>query len=102
MTHGGKNWVLVAAMVPGRTKVSVVADGMMRCDPAASTGRLVIRTANGHQTNINLVNAAERYGGKNWEKIAAGMYSNMTTTGREVSSLVIVVLERRRILHLAI
>jgi hypothetical protein len=32
-THGGKNWVAVAALIPGRLKISVARDGMMHWSP---------------------------------------------------------------------
>jgi hypothetical protein len=46
--HNGKNWEAIATLVPGRTKGSVITDGMMPWIPVF-TGRLGVRV-NGHQT----------------------------------------------------
>jgi hypothetical protein len=69
-THGGKNWGAISALVPGRTLIQCRHRWHNALNPS-------IDRANGRigkwveDEDIELKNAVQTHGGKNWEKIAA-------------------------------
>jgi hypothetical protein len=70
LTHNGKNWAAITEMVPGKTKKQVTNRWYEALGP--DTNRSA--TQKGRWTedeDIKLKDAVERYGGKNWEAIAA-------------------------------
>jgi hypothetical protein len=69
-THGGKNWVAVAALVPGRTKIQCKNRWHDTLDP--STDRVNGSTGFWKEgEDIKLKNAVQKHGGKHWAAIAA-------------------------------
>jgi hypothetical protein len=69
-THGGKNWAVIAAMVPGRTKNQCYHRWHHVLDPSIA---LTARRAGTWTADevINLKAAVQTHGGKNWNAIAA-------------------------------
>jgi hypothetical protein len=70
LTHGGKNWAAIAALVPGRTRAQCSTRWkyvlVSNIDPA--NGRKGKWT---EDENIKLKDAVQTYGGKDWAAIAA-------------------------------
>jgi hypothetical protein len=69
-THGGKNWALIAALVPGRTNVQCYNRWHNGLDPNSdrATGR---RGTWSEEEDSKLKDAVQTYGGKNWDAITA-------------------------------
>jgi hypothetical protein len=67
-THGGKNWVAVAMLVPNRTKKQCVDRWRKVLDPGIVSGHKGTWTADEDKM---LKAAVQTHGGKNWGKIAA-------------------------------
>jgi hypothetical protein len=68
-THGGKNWVAIAALVPGRTHFQCRSRWKDTLDP--SIDRANRRYAWAEDEDSKLKEAVKTYGGKNWVAIAA-------------------------------
>jgi hypothetical protein len=68
--HGGKNWCLISALVPGRTKIQCNNRWHDTLDPniGRASGRTGKRTA---VEDTKLKDAVKTYGGKNWSAISA-------------------------------
>jgi hypothetical protein len=69
-THGGKNWIAIAALVPGRTKIQCNNRWRDALDP--NIGGTTRRT--GKWTAVEdskLMNAVKTHGGKDWIAITA-------------------------------
>jgi hypothetical protein len=68
--HGGKNWVVIAALVPGRTKSQCSQRWRDFLDPRID--RTIGRTGKWEEEeDIKLKKAIEMHGDKNWGAIAA-------------------------------
>jgi hypothetical protein len=68
--HGAENWKVIAALLPGRTKIQCWSRWHVAVDP--SIDRTAPRTGRWTKDEDNkLMKAAEKYGGKNWDAIAA-------------------------------
>jgi hypothetical protein len=68
--HGGKNWVAIAALVPGRTKIqcldrwrTALAPSIDRVNGCTGTWK--------DDEDIKLKDAVQKHGGKNWAAISA-------------------------------
>jgi hypothetical protein len=70
-THGGKNWVAIAALVPGRTKIQCRNrwHDFFKHSVDRATGRT--RGTWTEDEDIKLKDAVQTHGGKNWVAIAA-------------------------------
>jgi hypothetical protein len=70
-THGGKNWDAIAALVPGRTKRQCIGRWYYALDSSIDH-RANIRTGTwAKDEEINLKNAVQTHGSKNWGAVAA-------------------------------
>jgi uncharacterized protein (DUF2237 family) len=68
--HGGKNWVAIAALVPGRTKIQCQNRWYNALDPSiAPTGGSTGPWK--EDEDIKLKDAVRKHGGKNWVAITA-------------------------------
>jgi hypothetical protein len=68
--HRGKNWEIVAALVPGRTKVQCRKRWKAALDPSIDLA--AGRTCKWSEDEvIKLKDAVQTHGGKNWGAIAA-------------------------------
>jgi hypothetical protein len=69
-THGGKNWVVITALVPGRTRNQCYSRWHNVLDPNINraTG---IKGAWTENEDSKLKDAVQRHGGKNWAAISA-------------------------------
>jgi myb proto-oncogene protein len=69
-THGGKDWVAIAALIPGRTKIQCWKRWKDVLDP--SIDRVNKRTGKwSKDEDIKLKDGVQIHGGKNWVAIAA-------------------------------
>jgi hypothetical protein len=69
-THGGKNWIAIAALVPGRTREQCHSRWHKILDPRINPANR--RTGEwSEDEDIKLKNAVEKHAGKDWAAIAA-------------------------------
>jgi hypothetical protein len=68
-THGGKNWGAIAVLVPGRTKVQCYNRLKNTLDPPMDRSPRRKGTWTPDEDS-KLINAAQTYGARNWDKIA--------------------------------
>jgi hypothetical protein len=66
-THGGKNWVAIAALVPGRTRIQCSS----RWHSILAPDRANVRCAWAEDEDSKLKDAVQRHGGENWAAISA-------------------------------
>jgi hypothetical protein len=68
--HGGKDWVAIAALVPGRTRIQCCARWHNSLDP--SIDKMSGRSGKWkEEDDIKLKSAVQKHGGKGWVAIAA-------------------------------
>jgi hypothetical protein len=69
-THGGKNWIAIATLVPGRTKNQCMNRWHDVLDPSIDRGSG--RTGKwSEDEDLKLKDAVERHGGKDWVALSA-------------------------------
>jgi myb proto-oncogene protein len=68
-THGGKNWVAIAELVPGRTRIQCHRRWQSSLDPSIDQANKNVQWEEDEDTKLK--NAVRTHGGRNWVAITA-------------------------------